>query len=561
MMLNSRLKLVYIIAVLATTSFLVLAPSLYVLVYVAAHIRQIMEEAFSHYMVGSGYWQLIIRALSLSLRLSLSTLALDLAIGIPLAYVTSRRRVKGYEFLENIATLALVLPTSAFGFSVLIAWSSPLGVASFLNLGRGLISQEYVIPVVDVPALLLITHVALTLPYLIRPLTAALETLGEAYELVSRSLGASTLTTFRRVILPLVLPSVVSGSVLALTRSLGETGASVIVAGVNVPASVAIVRLVGALRFGLASLLASLMVASTMALVLPVELLSKKIGLGNEVRDTRTERFLVRIEFTLSHAPILASIFKMFLIAVILLVVLLPVLFVMKSTIEYLNRDPYTGRIEGGVLYQVFGAVGYWPLIVRAAMNSLIVAGLATLAAVYFSILLFTAIRGTKLVPIVRALFRIPLVVPTSATGLSALLLYGEDGLRIAQPSIWLTIIVHIAFTTPVVFETLMSANESIKPEIFEEVARTLGASYYDALETITLPMLKRGIVAGAVLALLSSLGETGATMMVMGSDATLTVLVVNMAEAMAIPAALFTSTLLLVYALIALTVLRKIVR
>ncbi|MEM1810425.1 MAG: hypothetical protein QW324_06145, partial [Thermofilaceae archaeon] len=60
---------------------------------------------------------------------------------------------------------------------------------------------------------------------------------------------------------------------------------------------------------------------------------------------------------------------------------------------------------------------------------------------------------------------------------------------------------------------------------------------------------------------LLSSLGETGATMMVMGSDITLTVLVVNMAEAMAIPAALFTSTLLLAYALVALTLLRRVVR
>ncbi|MEM3944222.1 MAG: ABC transporter permease subunit, partial [Thermofilaceae archaeon] len=526
---------------------------LYVVVYVVMHAGKVVEEAFNHYIVGSGYWQLIVKALSLSLRLSLSTLALNLAMGVPLAYIISRRRIRGYEFLENVATLALVLPTSAFGFSVLITWSSPLGVASFFNLGKGIISQEFVIPVINVPALLLITHVALSLPYLVRPLTAALETLGEAYELVSRSLGASTLTTFRRVVLPLVLPSLVSGSVLALTRSLGETGASVIVAGVNVPASVAIVRLVGVLRFGLASFLASLMVASTMALVLPIELLSKRIGLGREVKDTRVERMLVKIESKLSHGRFLTSSFKAFIVAVLFLVVLLPVLFVMKS-------DPYTGRVEGGILYQVFGPVGYWPLIIRAALNSLVVAGLSTLIATYLSILLFTAIRGTRLVPVIRALFRIPLVVPTSATGLSALLLYGENGLRLAHPSIWLTIVVHIAFTTPVVFETLMSASESIKPETFEEVARTLGASPYDALETITLPMLKRGIVAGAVLALLSSLGETGATMMVMGSDVTLTVLVVNMAEAMAIPAALFTSTLLLAYALVALILLRRVV-
>lgn len=560
MTLTARVKLFYVVAVLASVSFLVLAPSLYVIAYVVVHFPQIVDEAFRHYIVGSGYWQLIVRALNLSLRLALSTLALDLAIGVPLAYIISRRRVKGYEALENLSTLALVLPTSAFGFSVLITWSSPLGVASFLGLGRGLISQEFVIPIIDVPALLLITHVALTLPYLVRPLTAALETLGEAYELVSRSLGASNLTTFRRVVLPLVLPSIVSGSVLALTRSLGETGASIIVAGVNVPASVAIVRLVGALRFGLASLLASLMVASTMALVLPVELLSRKIGLGREVKDSKLERFLIKIEFKLSRISLLSMTFKTSIVIIIILIILLPVIFVMKNTFEYLERDPYTGKVEGGIMYQVFGPVGYWPVIIRAAVNSLVVAGLATLIGIYISILLFTAVRGTRLLPMVRAFLRVPLVVPTSATGLSALLLYGEAGLRVAQPSIWLTIMVHVAFTTPIIFETLISANESIRPEAFEEVARTLGATPYDALETVTLPMLKRGIVAGGVLAFLSSLGETGATMMVMGSDVTLTVLVVNMAEAMAIPAALFTSTLLLAYAVTALTILRRLV-
>jgi ABC-type sulfate transport system permease component len=94
-----------------------------------------------------------------------------------------------------------------------------------------------------------------------------------------------------------------------------------------------------------------------------------------------------------------------------------------------------------------------------------------------------------------------------------------------------------------------------------EEVARTLGATPYDALETVTLPVLRRGIVAGAVLAFLGSLGETGATMMVMGRDEMLTVLIVNMAEAMAVPAALFTSALLLLYALAALLLLRTFVR
>jgi len=557
---RSPLSVAYAAVVLAAIALLVLAPPLYVVVYVLTHAEAVVREAFQHYLIGSAYWQMITRALLLSLRLALATLAVDLALGLPLSYLIARRRLKASALVENLAILPLVLPTSAFGFAALMAWSSPVGISSLFGQRAALIPQDAVLPVVEVPVLLLIVHVALTLPYLVRPLVATLETLGEAYELVSRSLGAPILTTFRRVVLPLIAPSLVTGSALALTRSLGETGATLIVAGVNFPASVAIVRLVGALKMGLASLLASLLVASALSLVLPAELLSKRAALRAEVRGTRLERALVRVERKLSSSALLSRLAKATLASVLAILLLAPIAVIVKMLVEYWSCDPYTGRVEGGVLYQVFGPAGYWPRIVRAAANSFLVASLATLTAVYLSILLFAAVRRTKLLPLVRALIKIPLIVPTSATGLSALLLYGESGLNLVQPGIWLTLLVHVSFTTPVVFETLISTYESLEVDPLEEVARTLGATPYGALETVTLPVLRRGIVAGAVLAFLGSLGETGATMMVMGRDEMLTVLIVNMAEAMAVPAALFTSALLLLYALAALLLLRTFV-
>lgn len=555
------LRAAYLASAVAAAAVLVVAPSLYVIVYVFTHAEAVLKEAFQHALTGSAYWQMMVRALSLSFRLSLAALAVDLAVGVPLSYFIARRKLPGRAVIENLVVLSLVLPTSAFGFASLIAWGSPSGLASLLGCRAALIPQDAVIPVIEVPALLLLVHVALTLPYLVRPLAATLETLGGAYELVSRSLGASPLTTFRRIVLPLAAPSLVTGSVLALTRSLGETGATLIVAGVNFPASVAIVRLVGALKLGLASMLAGMLVATTLSLVLPVELLSKKLFVRTEVRDTRLERTLLMIERKLSSTPLLTRLAKALPVAFLALLIIAPTAVVVKMLAEYWSSDPYTGKVEGGAAYQVFGPVGYWPRIVKAAANSFLVASLATLVAVYISIVLFAALRRTKLLPVVRALLKVPLVVPTSATGLSALLLYGEGGLNLVQPGVWLTLFVHISFTTPIVFETLISTYESLEVDPLEEVARTLGATPYDALETVTLPVMKRGIVAGAVLAFLSSLGETGATMIVMGKDEMLTVLIVNMAEAMALPAALFTSALLLLYALIALFALRLLTR
>lgn len=544
---------------LALAGLVVLAPPLYVVAYVAFNWGSAWREAFHHEIVGAGYWEMIVRSLLLSLRLALATVAVGLLVGVPLSYLVARRRVPGRWLLEDLTTLTLVVPTSAYGFAILMAWSNPSGLASLLGLERGLVPQGAPVPILNVPALLLITHVALALPYIVRPLVAVIESMGEAYELVSRSLGASSLTTFRRVTLPLALPSLVSSSVLAMTRSLGETGATIIVAGVSVTASVAIVRLVYEFKLGLASLLASMLVASTLILVLPVEALSRRLGVGREVRPSRSEYVLVRLERALSSSRLLVTAAKALLISTLLLITLAPLAAIFKAIPEYWSHDPYTGRAEGGILYQVFGPTGYLPRLMRASLNSFLVASISTLAAMYISVLLFTVARRGRLGAALRALVRVPLIVPTSAMGLSSLLLFGEGGLGLAGPSIWLTMIVHTSFSVPIIFETLMATYESLNVDPLEEVARTLGATPYDALETVTLPVIKRGILAGAVLAFLHSLGETGATMIVMGRDVTLPVLVVNMAEALAIPAALFTSACLLAYALAALLLLRKL--
>ena len=125
------------------------------------------------------------------------------------------------------------------------------------------------------------------------------------------------------------------------------------------------------------------------------------------------------------------------------------------------------------------------------------------------------------------------------------------------EPSVWLTILTHIAFSVPIVVEAVASTYESVGPERLEDVARTLGASPYVVAETVTLPLIKRGVVAGAVLAFAHSLGETGATFLVMGRDVTVPVLVVNMVESLALPAAMFTSAYLTALSVLMFAVVR----
>ncbi len=171
------------------------------MIYVLLDLREVVEEAFNQCIIGAGYWRFLTRSVELSLGLAVATLIADLLIGLPLSYFLARRKITARRFLEDLAVLPLVVPTSAYGFAILMAWSNPSGLASLLGLNRGPIFHNAVLPFLQVPTLLLLTHTALTLPYIVRPLTATIETLGETYELVSRSLGASVLTTFRKITL------------------------------------------------------------------------------------------------------------------------------------------------------------------------------------------------------------------------------------------------------------------------------------------------------------------------------------------------------------------------
>ncbi|RLE59868.1 MAG: hypothetical protein DRJ35_04760 [Thermoprotei archaeon] len=544
----------YAVTVLAIVALLVLAPSLYIIWFTVADLRATIE-IFTNAVAASGYREIIFRSLSLSFRLAIAVAIIDLLIGIPIAYAIARNRLKPGWLIEDIITLPLVVPTSAFGFAILLAWSSPGGLPSLLGLER--VSQQTIVPVFNVPALLLITHVALTIPYMVRPLTAVLRSLGDTYEVISRTLKASPLTTFRRITIPLSISSIVSSLVLAITRSLGETGASLIVAGVSFTASIAIVRLFYDFKVGLASLLSTLLILLSLAIVLPTEALSKKLLVSRRYKRSNLESKISKIESIISGKRIIVLARDVVLYLLVLLIIVAPLFFIFKALPEYWEKDPFSGKIEGGVLYQVFGPSGYWHSILSSTINSFIVASLSTLAALYISILLFTAIRETSIEYLVRGLIRIPLVVPTSALGLSALLLFGEHGLGILSPGIWLTTIVHTSFSVPIIFETIMSTYETIQVKILEETARTLGASPLDAVETITLPLMKKGIIAGSLLAFTHSMGETGATIIVMGKDVTVPVLVVHMAEALAVPAALFTSVYLLGLALIFLAITR----
>ena len=557
---KGKRKLLSRIGVTTTVASLVIfvfLPSFFLISFTFTRWPEIYTEVFANPFIGDTNWIEIQKYLALSLRIAISAVVIDLIFGIPLAYILARKKFWGKGFLEDLITFTLVIPTSGFGFATLIAWTSVSGIGALF--GGGIVETNYLIPVFNVPFLMLIVHVALTFPYIVKTLKAKLEDMSTLFEQASGTLGASPLTTFRKVLFPLTIPAIFSGAVLAFARSLGETGATIVVSSVYTTAPIAVIGWVSQFKFGPAAFLGSLLIIVASAIILPVEFALQKKGISpfSFFSTLNLERKLLKVEDFASRK--LSRFRDAIVILFVIIVVVVPIIVVLNSVALSWNSDPTTGDVTESVVYHLFGPSNYFSALIDATFVSFASAGIATYIAACIAIPTVFLIMRSRFGRFLRPLLRIPLIVPTSALGLSILLLWGPGGLRLADPGIWLIILTHIVFSVPVVVEPMLATFEGSDIPLYEGASRTLGATQYNTIESVSLPLLKRGILTGVILSFTRSLGETGATFLVMGSDTTIPPLVVNMVESLAIPAALFASAYLIAISFVLLMLFRKV--
>jgi molybdate transport system permease protein len=166
----------------------------------------------------------VLDALRLSLLCATAATAVSLLLGVPLAWVLARGRSRGLSLLRTLVTLPLVLPPVVGGVALLLAFGRMGVVGRTLDLWFG-----FTLPFTTLGVVVAEAFVAM--PFLVVTVTGAFRGLDRGYEEAAATLGASRLTTFRRVTLPLVAPSLGAGAVLCWARALGEFGATITFAG------------------------------------------------------------------------------------------------------------------------------------------------------------------------------------------------------------------------------------------------------------------------------------------------------------------------------------------
>jgi sulfate transport system permease protein len=193
----------------AAPGLLVGLSTLYLSVIVLLPLATLAWHAHGWHVITSAQ---AVAALKLTLAVSLVVAVINAFAGTAIAWTLVRDRFPGQNFINALVDLPFALPTIVAGLVL-------------LTLYRDLAFTRWAI----LAALLFVT-----LPFVVRTVQPVLLELDTEMEDAAASLGASSFATFRRVILPNILPAILSGVALAFARAIGEFGAVVLISG-NLP--------------------------------------------------------------------------------------------------------------------------------------------------------------------------------------------------------------------------------------------------------------------------------------------------------------------------------------
>ncbi len=199
-------------------SFIFLIPVGGLLLYTSMMSWEEFWKAVSHPQVVASY--------KLSFGASLIGATINLIFGSLVAWVLVRYRFPGKKLIDALVDLPFALPTAVAGIALVTLYASSGWVGQYLEIAG--IKVAYT----QLGVVIALTYIGL--PFVVRTVQPVLEDLEAEREEASASLGASRFTTIRRVILPSLLPALLTGYALAFARAVGEYGSVVFISG-NMP--------------------------------------------------------------------------------------------------------------------------------------------------------------------------------------------------------------------------------------------------------------------------------------------------------------------------------------
>ena len=222
----------------------VIIPSFFIIIYIF--------QGANLAAIATTDWLLFGQSIFMTVVVASIATALNVLLGVPLAILITRKSQKFSRILDTLVDIPYVVPSSALGFSVGLFWG-----------------LQPVIPANEF-FFVIMAHISMTFPFIVRNTIGGLEELDTEYEDVSRTLGAKPFQTFRNITFPVVKFSIIAGAIMSFTRSVGETGATLAVSPGSTTAPVFIVDLIKSGNYFLAALTTIILILISSFLIFTV---------------------------------------------------------------------------------------------------------------------------------------------------------------------------------------------------------------------------------------------------------------------------------------------------
>jgi len=484
----------------------VLYPSLRVLWQSFLRSRVVADQA-SHLHLGN-YREFFnlehranLEALRNSLFVSLGSVILSALVGVPLAFIFTRYRFPGRDLFASLAILPLVLPplVGAISFMFLYGESGifPRGLQALLHLDQPLFAID------GVPAVFLVhTYTMYVFFYIF--VSGALGNIDMSVVESAYNLGASRWLVLRKIILPLLTPALVAASLLVFMTSMASFSApflfapsyrilslQVFFSKVNNDMDMAATQAVMLSAISIIFLLIMRWYSGRKQYVM----ISKGVGAYETEIKGRFSRYFMGALGTL-----------------IVLILLLPHLTIIL--ISFVRDGTWTWQ----TLPPEYTHENYVKLftnlkVLKPILNSLKMASLATAGNLVFGIMAAYLMAKRRFFgkSSVDILIMLPWALPGTVVAMNLIVAFNRPsiltGYQVLVGTFWILPLAYFIRNIPLVFRATYAALQQLDDSL-EESARNLGASRFYAFRKVVMPLVMPGILAGALLAFVTALGE-----------------------------------------------------
>ncbi len=412
-----------------------------------------------------------------------------LLLGVPLAFFTSRFKIHGKTLLATFAVLSLLSPPFIGAYS----WIMMMGNNGFLR--QFLISIGITLPSIFGPGGIILVYSLQYYPFVFLLTSGALSNVDRSLEEAAENLGANSVTRFFKVTLPLVIPSVSAGALMAFMMSLANFGTPMIIGrNFHVLPTMAYNLFTSEIgeNPGLASTVSILLIlVSTFVIFFQRYAASRRKYSSNLINKPIVQKLTGLKNFAVHFISYLIVSISTLPLAVV-------VYFSFRKT-------------KGPVFQPGFGLQSYQKVlhdVPVAITNSLVFSVTAVIFIVIIGTLLGFVMSRKKNLPakVLDPLLMIPYIIPGTVLGIGFIVAFNDKPMYLAG-SAMIIIMAYFIRRLPYSIRSSASNLKQIYPSL-EEAGINLGSPPGRTFRKVTLPLMIPGIISGAIMSWVTAVNE-----------------------------------------------------